>query len=158
MDAPSFIVHFISQNLLKPMSLKNQIQQYILSLEPKKQLEMNHLHDSILSWLPSCKLWFETGLDANQKVISNPNIGYGSQTLHYANGSSKEIFKLSISANTKGISIYFIGLKDKLFLKNNFENSIGKAKITGYCISFKTISDIRLDVVEKAVKSFVLSA
>lgn len=135
------------------MSLENQIQNYILSLPEAKQLEMNQLHQLMLDWIPNCKLWFETGLDANNKVISNPNIGYGSQILMYANGTSKEIFQISISANTSGISVYFIGMKDKEFLTNNFAQTLGKAKITGYCIKFKSISQIDINVLNNAVVS-----
>ena len=139
--------------VFKPnMSLENQISEYLESLSETKSSEMKQLHLLIQEWIPNCKLWFETGIDENNKVVSNPNIGYGTQQMHYANGKSREIFQLSISANTTGISVYFIGMKDKLFLSENFGSKLGKAKITGYCIKFKSLKDIDLLTLEHAIK------
>jgi hypothetical protein len=56
--------------------------------------------------MPVCKLWFLNGKDEKGKVVSNPNIGYGSQTLKYADGKTKEFYQIGISANTTGISVY----------------------------------------------------
>lgn len=134
------------------MSPEIQIKEYIDSLEEPKRSEMHALHSLIQSWLPNQKLWFESGLDANNKVVSNPNIGYGEYTIKYANGSSRQFFKFGLSANTAGISIYIMGMQDKEFLSNNYTASIGKAKITGYCIKFKTLKNINLQTLETAIK------
>lgn len=134
------------------MSPEIQIKEYIDSLEEPKRSEMHSLHSLLKSWLPDQKLWFESGLDANNKVVSNPNIGYGEYTIKYANGSSRQFFKFGLSANTAGISIYIMGMQDKEFLSNNYTASIGKAKITGYCIKFKTLKNINLQTLETAIK------
>lgn len=85
-------------------------------------------------------------------MVYNPTIGYGTQNLHYANGTTKEFFQIGISPNKTGISIYFIGLKDKKYLAENFGKTIGKASITGYCIKFKTLNDLNKTVLEEALK------
>jgi hypothetical protein len=45
-----------------------------------------------------------------------------------------------------------MGLKDKKYLSQTYGSTIGKATVTGYCIKFKSISDIKLDVLEKAIR------
>ena len=50
-------------------------------------------HQMILASMPACKLWFLNGKDEKGKIVSNPNIGYGSQTMKYANGKTREIYQ-----------------------------------------------------------------
>lgn len=91
------------------------------------------------------------GKDESGKVVSNPNIGYGSQTLTYADGSTKNFYQIGISGNSTGISVYIMGLKDKNYLKDNFGEDLGKASVTGYCIKFKKLKDIQVDVLKLAI-------
>ncbi|HET9135002.1 MAG TPA: DUF1801 domain-containing protein, partial [Candidatus Kapabacteria bacterium] len=51
-----------------------------------------------------------------------------------------------------GISVYIMGLEDKKFLANTYGKTIGKATVTGYCIKFKKLSDINLEVLAEAIK------
>ena len=39
-----------------------------------------------------------------------------------------------------------MGIKDKALLKSLFQDRLGKAKVTGYCIRFGKLADIDLDV------------
>jgi hypothetical protein len=87
--------------------------------------------------LPKCKLWFLDGKDSTGKIVSNPNIGYGSYNIKYADGTTKEFYQIGLSANTTGISVYILGIKDKTYLSQTYEKVIGKAIVTGYCIKFK---------------------
>lgn len=43
---------------------------------------------------------------ADGKVVANPNIGYGVYPIAYADGSSRESYRIGLSANTTGISVY----------------------------------------------------
>lgn len=124
------------------MDIEHQIQAYLNSLEEKKRVEMHSLHEIILKQLPNAQLWFLDGKDEKGKVVTNPNIGYGKQILKYKDGSTKEFYRIGISANTSGISIYIMGIEDKNFLKEKFSENIGKATITGYCIKFKKLADL----------------
>ena len=45
-----------------------------------------------------------------------------------------------------------MGLEDKKHLADTFGISIGKASVTGYCIKFKKLGDINIDVLEEAVR------
>jgi len=85
-------------------------------------------------------------LDDTGKVVANTTIGYGKHTLSYANGASKETFKLGLSANKTGISVYVMGIKDKTLLISLFGDRLGKAKVTGYCIRFGKLSDINVEI------------
>ena len=137
------------------MKVEDQIKKYIAGLDDTKGKEMQELHKLILKALPKCKLWFEDGKDENNKTVSNPNIGYGSFTIKYTNGSTREFFQIGLSANTTGISVYILGLKDKTYLAKNYEKKLGKAKVTGYCIKFKTVNEIDTDVLMEAIKDGV---
>jgi len=102
--------------------------------------------------LPKCKLWFLDGKDDKGKIVANPNIGYGLQTIKYADGTSREFYQIGLSANTTGISVYIMGLEDKKYLPQTYGEKIGKASVTGYCIKFKALKDINVDILEAAIR------
>src|ERR1700722_12122295 len=121
------------------VSVQEQVDKYIADLDPSKREIIRDLHRLILKLSPKCKLWFLDGRNSENKIVSNENIGYGSQTLKYANGGSREFYRIGLSANTVGISIYMIGLEDRKYLSETYSKTIGKAKITGYCVRFRHI-------------------
>jgi len=105
--------------------------------------------------LPGCKLWYDDGKNADNKTVSNPNIGYGLYTIKYADGKTRDFFQIGLSANTSGISVYILGLVDKTYLSQTYGKDLGKASVTGYCIKFKKLKDINIDVLEAAIKDGV---
>jgi hypothetical protein len=122
---------------------------------------MEVLHRTILKTIPGCKLWFLDGKNDDGKIVSNPNIGYGSYTIKYADarpdghggrGTTREFYQIGLSSNSTGISVYILGLKDKTFLAKTYGKKIGKASVTGYCIKFKTLKDINLEVLQSAIR------
>ena len=134
------------------MNVQQEIKNYITSQPEPKRSDMEALHDSILQVMPACKLWFLDGKDSNGKTVSNPNIGYGSYTIKYADGTRKEFYQIGLSANTSGISVYILGIEDKSYLAKTYGKKLGKASVTGYCIKFKALKDINLDVLEEAIR------
>lgn len=134
------------------MSIQQQIEAYIAAQPEPKRSEMNELHRIILEEMPGCRVWFLDGKNADNKTVSNPNIGYGQRTMRYANGTSREFYQIGMSANTTGISIYILGINDKSYLSAKYAPTLGKASITGYCIKFKSINDIHLDVLRAAIR------
>ncbi|MES2134596.1 MAG: DUF1801 domain-containing protein [Bacteroidota bacterium] len=134
------------------MNVKEQIKEYIVSQPEPKGSDMQALHRLILGVKPACKLWFLDGKDSNNKIVSNPNIGYGLYTITYADGKTKEFYQIGLSANTTGISVYILGLDDKTYLAKTYGKTLGKASVTGYCIKFKTLKDINLEILEAAIR------
>ena len=134
------------------MNVQKQITDYIATQPEPKRSELQELHSIILALIPACKLWFLDGKDEKGKIVSNPNIGYGSQTMKYANGKTREFYQIGISANTTGISVYIMGIDDKKYLAQTFGKELGKASVTGYCIKFKTLADIKVDVLKAAIQ------
>ena len=134
------------------MNQQKQIKEYIAAQPEPKRGEMQQLQAIILELMPTCKLWFLDGKDEKGKTVSNPNIGYGTQTIQYANGKTKEFYQIGISANTTGISVYIMGVNDKKYLAKTFGRELGKASVTGYCIKFKTLADIKIDVLKAAIQ------
>jgi hypothetical protein len=134
------------------MNVQEQISKYIASQPEAKRSDMNELHRAIRQLLPAGKTWFFDGKDSNGKTVANPTIGYGFQTMKYADGSTKETFQIGMSANTTGVSIYILGIKDKQYLAQTYGKKIGKASVTGYCIKFKALKDINIDVLEAAIR------
>jgi hypothetical protein len=133
------------------MNIQEQIKKYINSQPEPKRADIEALHKRILQALPKCKLWFLDGKDDKDKIVSNPNVGYGLQTIKYADGKTKELYQIGISANTTGISVYIMGNEDKKYLPKNYVKTIGMASVTGYCIKFKTLKDINIDTLEAAI-------
>jgi len=137
------------------MNVQEQIKKYITSQPEPKRSDMQELHRIILQAMPKCKLWFLDGKDAKGKTVSNPNIGYGSYTIKYADGTTREFYQIGLSANTAGISVYIMGIRDKKYLANTYGKNLGKASVTGYCIKFKTIKDINIDILQAAIRDGV---
>ena len=134
------------------MNVQEEIKKYLASQPEPKRSDMQKLHDIIQQVSPACKLWFLDGKDSEGKTVSNPNIGYGSQTMKYADGTTREFYRIGLSGNKTGISIYILGIEDKKYLAETYAKDLGKASLTGYCIRFKTLKDINIDVLEAAIR------
>jgi hypothetical protein len=134
------------------MNVEEKIKEYITNQPEPKRSEMQALHQRTLQAFPGCRLWFDNGINSEGKTVSNPNIGYGFYTIKYANGSTRDFYRIGLSANTSGISVYILGLKDKKYLAETYGKKLGKASVTGYCIKFKTLKDINIDVLEEAIR------
>ncbi|MBS1915463.1 MAG: DUF1801 domain-containing protein [Bacteroidetes bacterium] len=134
------------------MNLKEQIKKYIASQPEPKCNDMQELHRFILQVLPGCRLWFLDGKDEKGKIVTNPNIGYGVYTIKYADGKTREFYQIGLSANTTGISVYIMGIKDKKYLAETYGKKIDKASVSGYCIKFKALRDINIDILEAAIR------
>jgi hypothetical protein len=134
------------------MNVQEQIKNYINSQPEPKRSEMHTLHQHILQVLPKCKLWFLDGRDDKGKIVANPNAGYGCYNMKYADSTTREFYQIGISANTTGISVYIMGISDKKYLAQTYGEKIGRASVTGYCIKFKTLKDINIDVLEAAIQ------
>ncbi|MBL7731090.1 MAG: DUF1801 domain-containing protein [Chitinophagaceae bacterium] len=134
------------------MNTASQVKEYINSHPVPKREDMAALHQLMLDAMPGCKLWFLDGKNSEGKVVSNPNIGYGHYTIKYADGTSREFYQVGLSANKTGISVYILGLDDKMYLANRYGKKIGKASVTGYCIKFRTLKEINAEVLIDAVR------
>jgi hypothetical protein len=113
------------------VNVQEQITAYITSQPEPKRSDMQKLHHHILQVLPGCKLWFDSGKNGENKTVSNPNLGYGFYTIKYADGKTRDFFQIGLSANTAGISVYILGIKDKTYLAQTYGKEIGKASVTG---------------------------
>lgn len=133
------------------MHVKEQIAEYIAQQSPTKSRDLQSIHEIVLAMYPTVKLWFLDGKNDVGKVVSNPNIGYGEQLLPSAKEQFRLFYQVGLSANTAGISMYFMGLKDTALLSANFQNALGKAKITGYCVKFKSLNDLNLDELKRLI-------
>ncbi len=134
------------------MKVEAQIKKYISGQPEAKSSDMQALHQLILKIMPGCKLWFLDSKDSENKIVSNPNIGYGQLTIKYADGKTKEFYRIGLSANITGISVYILGINDKIYLAKIFGKKLGKASVSGYCIKFKAVKDINTEVLEKAIQ------
>jgi hypothetical protein len=137
------------------MKVQEEIKKYIADQPEPKRSDMQELHRIILKIMPGCKLWFLDGKNEENKTVSNPNIGYGLQTIEYADGKTREFYQIGLSANTTGISVYILGMKDKKYLSTTYGKKIGKASVSGYCIKFKTLTEIKTDILEAAIRDGV---
>ncbi|MES2042775.1 MAG: DUF1801 domain-containing protein [Pseudomonadota bacterium] len=134
------------------MNTQAQIAQYLADQPEAKREELQTVHQLILHTSPGCDLWFLDGRNEAGKIVSNPNIGYGTQTIRCADGKTRDFYQIGLSANTSGISLYVIGIEDKNLLRQRFGERLGKASVTGYCIKFRHLTDIDLDTLEDIVR------
>jgi hypothetical protein len=134
------------------MNVQEQIKRYISSQPEQKRSDMQELHRLVLQIAPGCKLWFNDGKNSEGKTITNPNIGYGFYIIKYADGATRDFYQIGLSANKTGISVYVLGIRDKSWLASKCAKKIGKASVTGYCIRFKTLKDIHIEVLEDAIR------
>lgn len=134
------------------MNVQDKISEYIASQPAPKRSEMQTLHDVILKVMPAAKLWFLDGKNSGGKVVSNPDIGYGTRNHKYANGTVGEFYQIGLSANKAGISVYILGIENKSYLADTYGRDLGKAAVSGYCIRFKSLKDINLDVLRAAIR------
>jgi hypothetical protein len=137
------------------MSVHTQISDYLTAQPERKRGEMQALHDVMLKLMPDCQLWFLDGKDEGGRTVANPNIGYGTLTMAYADGQTREFYQIGLSANATGISVYIMGLDDKTYLAETYGGELGKARVTGYCIKFSTLRNIKLPVLEAAIRDGV---
>ena len=134
------------------MCIEAQIDAYIAGQPAPKSDELRALHRRILQLAPDCQLWFLDGRNEAGKIVSNPNIGYGHQLMLLAGGKSRDFYRIGLSANTTGISLYIIGIADKTYLAQTWGQRLGKASVTGYCIKFRTLSDLDMAVLEEVIR------
>lgn len=134
------------------MDTSQQIEAYLASHPEPKQAELRRLHAHMLAEFPACRLWFSAGTNGDGKVVANPTIGYGVRTISYADGSSREFYRIGVSGNSTGISVYVLGLDDKAYLTRTYGASIGTASVTGYCIRFRRLSAIDDDALHAAIR------
>jgi hypothetical protein len=134
------------------MDVPERVEAYLASQPEPKQTDLRQLHALVLAEFPDAKLWFTDGTNEDGKVVANPNIGYGVYTITYADRSEREFYRIGLSANTTGISVYVLGLEDKTYLARTYGASIGRASITGYCIKFTRLSVINTDVLFAAIR------
>lgn len=144
------ILFFVEPNNF--MNVEEQIKSYIAIQPEAKRNDLQDLNRIILQILPTCKLWFLDGKNSEGKTVSNPNIGYGFQTIKYADGTTKEFYQIGLSANTTGISVYIMGIEDKTYLPETYGKILGKASVSGYCIKFKALKDININVLKSAIQ------
>ena len=86
-----------SSLLAASMDVPEQLEAYLASQPEPKQADLRRLHAHILAEFPGCRLWFTDGTNADGKVVANPNIGYGAYTITYADGSSREFYRIGLS-------------------------------------------------------------
>ena len=137
------------------MNVQEQIEAYITSQPEPKRSDMQALHRIIQGVMPACKLWFRDGKDSENKTVSNPNIGYGLQTIKYTDGTNREFYQIGLCATKAGISVYILGFDDKKYLAETYGEKLGKVSVTGYCIRFKALKNINIDILETAIQDGV---
>ncbi len=141
----------------KLMSTAEKISHHLATLSLEKSAELSRLYQLIHGEMSTEDLQFFDGKNEQGKVIANPTIGFGQCRLTYSDGSFQDTFRLGISANSAGLSIHILGLKDKKFLADFLGTRLGKAKITGYAIRFGKMKDLDEGVLRELVRKVVKS-
>ncbi len=72
------------------MNVQAQIDKYISDQTPERCEDMQKLHHIIQNISPGFEIRFLDGRNRENKIVSNPNIGYGSRVIKYATGATRE--------------------------------------------------------------------
>ncbi len=109
------------------MKAQDQIKEYITGQPEPKRADMQELHTLIQQVIPKSKLWFPDGKDDKGKTVSNPDTGYGSYHIKYADGTTREFYQIGLRPNTTGTSVCIMGIADKnIWLKHSGKNRQGR--------------------------------
>jgi hypothetical protein len=65
---------------------------------------------------------------------------------------TRDFYQIGLSANKSGISIYILGIEDKKYLAETYAVILGNASVTGYCVRFKALKDIKIEALEAAIR------
>ncbi|MBM6400815.1 DUF1801 domain-containing protein [Phycicoccus sonneratiae] len=134
------------------MDSAEQVEAHLAGLPAPRQADLRTIHERVLAEHPGCPVSFTDGRDASGKVVTNPTIGYGERTITHADGSTRDSFRVGLTATSRGISVYVLGLDDDTHLARTYAPSIGRADVTGYCIRFRRLAVVDLDVLLAAVR------
>jgi len=99
---------------------------------------------------PHLERSFHDGKNELGKQVTNPTHGFGCFEQTYANGEVKTHFQIGVAATSSGISIYLLGIRGKLDLPQ-LCLGLGKAKVTGYCISFKNFAALDQQILQSVL-------
>ncbi len=112
-------------------------EEYVAQVEEPKRSEINQLRSLIQEVLPEFEPCMISGF-----------IGFGQ--FHYKGKSCEgEWFRVGLSANKTGISIYICAGDANGYFPEQARDRIGKASVGRSCIRFKKLSDINMDVIRE---------
>lgn len=107
----------------------------------------------IAKHFPLLETSFFDGKNASGKIVTNPTYGFGKLVQSNVNRGNPT-FQLGVSANSAGITLSFIGIRNHINL-SELCHGIGNASITKYCIKFKSFNDLDEIVLLEAIKTIV---
>ncbi|HEY0896065.1 MAG TPA: hypothetical protein VGE15_05895 [Sphingobacteriaceae bacterium] len=70
-------------------------------------------------------------------------------------GNTRNRFQIGLSPGTTGLLVYILGIADKTFLPRTYGTVLGNATLTGYCIRFRKLEDIRINLLEAAIRETI---
>src|ERR1700743_2937276 len=110
------------------VDVQAQIDRYIEAQDPAKRDDIEAIQRLIPAASPQGKVWFLDGRDSDNKIVANETIGYGTQMLKYAGGGTREFYRIGLSANATGISLYLMGIENRKYLPETYGEKIANAQ------------------------------
>ena len=98
------------------MDISEPVEAYLASQPEPKQADLRLLHARILTEFPRAGCGSPTARTRTARSWPTPTSATACYTISYADGSSREFYRIGLSANTTGISVYVLGLDDKTYL------------------------------------------
>ena len=77
-----------------------------------KQHELHEFIRMVAQVASEEKATFFDGKDNEGKVVTNTTLGFGSYLHHFSDGRVEPMYRIGISPNATGFSIYVLGLKN----------------------------------------------
>jgi hypothetical protein len=117
---------------------------YIASLPDEVRDDMATLHarlSAVMKGLPAA-VWEGTFWGGSAQQI----IGYGDYEYAGSRGKTSRWFMVGLSAQKQYISVYVNAVEGRQYLAEKYAKKLGRVKVGKSSISFKRLSDVKLDV------------
>jgi hypothetical protein len=116
-------------------------EQYIAKIEEPKRSDVAKLHALIKKTVP-----------AYEPAMYGSMIGYGRYQYRYESGREGVSYRIALSSNKTGISVYVCAVDEHGWLAEQAKDELGKASVGKSCIRFKRLADINLAALTTVLK------
>jgi len=123
---------------------------YIASLPAEKRPDVEKL-DEVISTIMKGEvkvMWEGIFWGGSQQKI----IGYGELIYHRSTGEPVEWFTVGLALQKNYITVFVNAVDNKEYVAEKYKKDLGKAKVGKSSISFKSLSDVNLDVLSEVIK------
>ena len=117
-------------------------EEYIAGIkDTNRRAEVESIHRLIRKTVPKLDPHIRAGM-----------IGYGSFHYKYASGREGDWCAVALASQKNYISVYICATSDGKYVAEKYARELGKVSVGKSCIRFKSVADVNLGVMQKALR------